>query len=53
MITAPPALQPRPILGMDEIWSFGGTKAHEVWIWVAIDRATRRIAGLAFGDRRA
>ncbi len=38
---------------MDELWSFVGHKEHEVWIWVALERTTRRIVGLAFGDRSA
>ena len=36
---------------MDEIWSFVGSKEYKVWIWLAIDRDTRQIAGVAFGDR--
>jgi IS1 family transposase len=36
---------------MDEIWSFAGSKRSKVWIWIAINRDTRQIAGLAFGDR--
>ncbi len=38
---------------MDEVWSFVGRKQHEVWIWLALDRSTRRIVGLACGDRSA
>ena len=33
------------------MWSFVHSKANEVWIWVAIERQTRKIVGLAFGDR--
>ncbi len=36
---------------MDEIWSFAGSKQCKVWIWIAIDRNTRQIVGIAFGDR--
>jgi IS1 family transposase len=30
-----------------------GQKGNQVWIWVALERQTRRIVGLAFGDRTA
>jgi IS1 family transposase len=43
----------RPILELDELWSFGRSKAQQVWLWLALERATRRIVGLAFGDRSA
>lgn len=36
---------------LDELWSFVGSKSQVVWIWVALERQTRRIVGLAFGDR--
>jgi IS1 family transposase len=38
---------------MDELWSFVGSKQQQVWIWLALDRATRKIIGVAFGDRSA
>ena len=41
----------RPILELDELWSCVGSKGQQVWIWVAMARQTRRIVGLAFGDR--
>ncbi len=50
MITVEP---PRPIVEMDEVWSFVGNKRHELRIWLALDRATRKIVGVAFGDRSA
>ena len=43
----------RPILELDELWSFVGHKGNVVWVWVALERQTRRIVGLAFGDRTA
>jgi insertion element IS1 protein InsB len=46
-------LSERPILELDELWSFVGKKDNQVWIWVALERQTRRIVGLAFGDRTA
>jgi len=36
---------------LDELWSFVGSKKNKVWIWLALERQTRRIVGLAFGDR--
>ncbi len=45
-----PSLQ-RPIIEMDELWSYVGSKAKKVWIWLAIERQTRKIVGIAFGDR--
>ncbi len=38
---------------MDELWSFVGNKQQKVWIWLASERKTRKIVGLAFGDRSA
>lgn len=38
----------RPIVEMDEVWSFAGSKKHKIWIRSAIDRYTRQIAGTAF-----
>jgi insertion element IS1 protein InsB len=36
---------------MVELWSFVHDKDHLVWIWIAFERETSRIVGLAFGDR--
>lgn len=41
----------RPILELDELWSCVGAFGQQVWIGVAMARQTRRIVGLAFGDR--
>jgi IS1 family transposase/transposase-like protein len=35
----------------DELWSFVGKKANKPWIWLAIDRDSREIVGVAIGDR--
>jgi IS1 family transposase/transposase-like protein len=43
----------RLILELNELWSFVGQKGNQVWILVALERQTRRIVGLAFGDRSA
>ena len=44
-------LRERPILELDELWSFVANREQKVWVWVALERQTRRIVGLAFGDR--
>jgi insertion element IS1 protein InsB len=44
-------LKTRPTLELDELWSFVHDKNHQVWIWIAFERETDRIVGLAFGDR--
>lgn len=44
-------LKERPILELDELWSFVGRKENKIWIWLALERQTKRIAGLAFGCR--
>lgn len=46
-------LKERPILEMDEMWSYVGKKENPVWTWLALERQTRRIVGIAFGDRSA
>ncbi|PSO90555.1 MAG: hypothetical protein BRC52_05545 [Cyanobacteria bacterium SW_5_48_44] len=28
------------------MWSFVGSKANKVWMWLAMDEATREIVGL-------
>jgi len=43
----------RPILECDELWSFVGHKGNVVRVWLAPSWQTRRIVGLAFGDRTA
>ena len=41
----------RPILEIDELWSFVHHKGQKVWIWRAFERQTGNIVGIAFGDR--
>ena len=43
----------RPILEMDEVWSYVDSKGNQVWVWIATERHTHKIVGLAFGDRSA
>ena len=35
----------------DELWSFVGSKANQVWLWWAIDADTRLVVGCAIGPR--
>ncbi len=35
----------------DELWSFVGNKDNRQWVWLAIDRETREIVGVAIGER--
>lgn len=38
-------------LELDELWSFVSSKLNQAWLWIALDRATRRIAAWVVGDR--
>lgn len=33
------------------MWSFVNSQENQVYIWLAIDRQTRKILGVHFGDR--
>jgi len=35
----------------DEVWSYVGNKENKQWVWLAIDRDTGEIVGMAIGDR--
>ena len=39
------------VLELDELWSFVGTKAQTLWLWVALCRRTRQIVAWSLGDR--
>lgn len=41
----------RPILELDEQWSYVEEKSNPVWTWLALERQTCKIVGVAFGDR--
>lgn len=43
--------QENEVLELDELWSFVGSKAHEVWIWVALCRRTRQVVAWHYGPR--
>jgi insertion element IS1 protein InsB len=36
----------------DELWSFVGDKAHQRWLWYAIDHATGKILAYVLGNRK-
>lgn len=38
-------------LEIDEVWSYVGSKKHQVYAWVALCRSTRQVVGVALGDR--
>lgn len=38
-------------LEADELWSFVGTKKHQVWIWLALDATTRQVVAIYAGGR--
>ena len=39
------------VIECDELWSFVNRKKNEVYIWLAIDRKSRKIVGCFVGDR--
>ncbi len=41
----------RLVIECDEMWSFVDCKKNEVYIWLAIDRNSRKIIGCFVGDR--
>lgn len=41
----------RLTLECDELWSFVGNKQRQQWVWLALDRDTREIVGVAVGAR--
>ena len=47
----PPASGVPPVLELDELWSFVGSKASPAWVWVALDRETRQVVACCRGDR--
>ena len=39
------------IVEYDEIWSFVLSKAHRIWIWIALCRRTKQVVAYYLGDR--
>ena len=40
-------------LELDELWTFVGRRKRKVWLWLAIERASRRIEAWVLGCRGA
>ncbi|QKG52768.1 IS1 family transposase [Hymenobacter sp. BRD67] len=38
-------------LELDEMWTFVGCKRRKVWLWLVVERASRRIVGWTLGSR--
>lgn len=43
--------QANDVLELDEVWSFVGNKANQVWIWIALCRRTRQVVAWWYGLR--
>ena len=41
----------RLLIECDELWSLVQVKENKQWIWLALDRQSREIVGVAIGDR--
>ena len=41
----------RPILELDELWTFVLRKADDTWIWIALCRQSRQVVAFVVGDR--
>ena len=39
------------VLELDELWTFVGRKKRKVWLWLAVERASRRIVAWTLGSR--
>jgi len=51
----PPAAaeQPAAVLELDEMWTFVGRRKRKVWLWLAVERASRRVVAWVLGCRGA
>lgn len=38
------------MLELDEIWTFVGSKANRIWIWIALCRRTRQVVAWMWGN---
>jgi len=39
------------VLELDEMWTFVGQQKRKVWLWLAVERASRRIVAWTLGSR--
>ena len=44
-------VQATDIVEYDEMWSFVKSKAHRVWLWIALCRRTRQVVAFHLGER--
>lgn len=50
----PPTPAEQPVeLELDAMWTFVGRKKRKVWLWLAVERTTRRIVAWVLGCRGA
>lgn len=40
-------------LEVDEMWTFVGRRSHKIWLWLAVERPSRRIVAWVLGCRGA
>ncbi|MBD2767016.1 IS1 family transposase [Hymenobacter sp. BT664] len=38
-------------MALDEMWTFGGQRRRKVWLWRAVERASRRVVAWAGATR--
>lgn len=38
-------------LELDELWTFAGSKANDLWLWIALCRRTRQVVSWTLGPR--
>ena len=54
VVVEPVVVEPeRAVLEMDEMWTFVGKRKRKVWLWLAVERAPRRIVAWVLGRRDA
>jgi len=41
------------VLELDEMWTFVGRKRRKVWLWLAVERVSRRVVAWVLGRRDA
>lgn len=51
-LVRPNEAEPEKESELDEMWSFVGNKAHQRWLWHAIERRSGKILAYVFGNRK-
>ena len=49
----PPTTATSLVLELDEVWSFVQQRRQKAWLWVALERTSRRVIAWVSGDRSA